>query len=519
MRGSGSDEVASITYKGMTIDIASRSLIDATGCEVRLTRGELAVLAALARRPGQVLSRDQLLDAVSGRSAHAFDRSIDNLIARLRRKIEPDTTRPHLILTVKGLGYRLSSRPDMAEAALPSATVVNRRSIRVVPFADPGGSPVLAHSMAAIFASLVSQLRQVVGALVLCPGDGHHDATEIGGQPGARYIVEGCVWRSAGAVRLNARLTDVKTGVPVWADRFHGRLTDLFAFESEVSARIARAIDQELADIECGDSANRAGRLNVPELVINGHAYLYRPRSAKNLATARALFERALRVDGRHAEAFAGLAQTHISDTLCRWSTHPAAQVRLADAAASRAIEINPRLATAWHARGLVLRVRQQHERAAAAFDRAVQLNPSLAPAHAELGFARQVICGNEDGLTQALDSLALARRLSPRDAVLANWLYGIGVAHLKMGKDASAICWLNESIGLNPTPPALAYLAAAYGLIGDDAQARAALREFRRRRPRETLRTFGCRTLADHQILPGSRMFDGLRKAGLREV
>jgi hypothetical protein len=65
---------------------------------------------------------------------------------------------------------------------------------------------------------------------------------------------------------------------------------------------------------------------------------------------------------------------------------------------------------------------------------------------------------------------------------------------------------------------PALAYLAAAYGLIGTTPR-RAALREFRRRRPRGTLRTFGRRTLADHQILPGSRVFEGLRKAGLREV
>lgn len=80
------------------------------------------------------------------------------------------------------------------------------------------------------------------------------------------------------------------------------------------------------------------------------------------------------------------------------------------------------------------------------------------------------------------------------------------------------AVKWPNESIGLNPLPPALAYLAAAYALNGDDARARSTLREFSRKRPHETLASFRRRLLADHQIVPGSRIFEGLRKAGLRE-
>ena len=79
-----------IEFSGMRLDVAGHSLFDGAGREMKLTRGEFAILTALARRPGQVLSRDQLLDAVSGRSADAFDRSIDNLVSRLRRKIEPD---------------------------------------------------------------------------------------------------------------------------------------------------------------------------------------------------------------------------------------------------------------------------------------------------------------------------------------------------------------------------------------------------------------------------------------------
>ena len=190
----------------------------------------------------------------------------------------------------------------------------------------------------------------------------------------------------------------------------------------------------------------------------------------------------------------------------------------LADASVARAIEINPNLAYAYHVRGLVLRVQQQYERAIVAFERAVQINPSLAPAHAEIGFMKDVLNGNEGGPSHSLDALSLARRISPRDPTLANWLYGIGIAHLKIGDDTQAIRWLNESIGLNPLPPALAYLAAAYALNGDDMRARRALSEFRRMQPNETLQAFGQRVFADHRILPRSRVFEGLRKAGLRK-
>jgi hypothetical protein len=78
-----------------------------------------------------------------------------------------------------------------------------------------------------------------------------------------------------------------------------------------------------------------------------GYTGLYRPRTAQNLAAARSFFERALRIDSRNAEALAGLAHTHVSDVLCRWSADPDLQVRLADEAAGRAIEINSRLACA----------------------------------------------------------------------------------------------------------------------------------------------------------------------------
>jgi two-component system OmpR family response regulator len=87
------------------LDLARRELIDERGVGIALSSGEYRLLVALLERPGMVLTRDQLLDLTRGRSAQPFDRSIDNQISRLRRKIERDPRRPTLIKTAWGGGY------------------------------------------------------------------------------------------------------------------------------------------------------------------------------------------------------------------------------------------------------------------------------------------------------------------------------------------------------------------------------------------------------------------------------
>jgi len=98
-------------FDDFTVDLAGRSLRDSLGNEVFLTRSEFALLVAFVRHPGRVLSRDQLLDAAAaGRRAEPYDRSVDVLVGRLRRKIEPDPKKPRFIVTVQGEGYKFIAK-------------------------------------------------------------------------------------------------------------------------------------------------------------------------------------------------------------------------------------------------------------------------------------------------------------------------------------------------------------------------------------------------------------------------
>ncbi len=74
--------------------------------KIELTPLEFKLLAALAGQPGRVFSRLQLLEALSGTTYAAFDRTIDSHIKNLRKKIEPDPQNPIYILTVHGVGYK-----------------------------------------------------------------------------------------------------------------------------------------------------------------------------------------------------------------------------------------------------------------------------------------------------------------------------------------------------------------------------------------------------------------------------
>jgi len=87
------------------LDAGRRTLADETGTEIALGTAEFRLLLAFVTRPALVLSRDQLLDITAGRAAQVFDRSIDNLVSRLRRRIERDPQHPVLIKTIWGDGY------------------------------------------------------------------------------------------------------------------------------------------------------------------------------------------------------------------------------------------------------------------------------------------------------------------------------------------------------------------------------------------------------------------------------
>lgn len=95
-------------FASWTHDPAKRTVLHADGRQANLTSGESSLLSIFLDHPGAVLSRSRLLDLTSGREAKAYDRAIDNVISRLRRKLETDPKNPEILITQWGAGYILA---------------------------------------------------------------------------------------------------------------------------------------------------------------------------------------------------------------------------------------------------------------------------------------------------------------------------------------------------------------------------------------------------------------------------
>lgn len=110
------------TFEGWRLDPLKRKLTDPQGVTIPISTAEFRLLRAFLDNACKVMDRDRLLDMVQGRTAHLFDRAVDNQVSRLRRKIESDTRHPHFIQTVRGGGYRFAAQVTRLAPGAPNVS-------------------------------------------------------------------------------------------------------------------------------------------------------------------------------------------------------------------------------------------------------------------------------------------------------------------------------------------------------------------------------------------------------------
>ena len=108
LRRHAGDADAELIHAGDLVLDVPRLRVEVAGRAVTLTRTEFQLLTALARQPGRVFTRSQLLDAIHGMAFESYERAIDAHVKNIRRKIEPNARAPRYLLTVYGVGYRLT---------------------------------------------------------------------------------------------------------------------------------------------------------------------------------------------------------------------------------------------------------------------------------------------------------------------------------------------------------------------------------------------------------------------------
>jgi tetratricopeptide (TPR) repeat protein len=155
-----------------------------------------------------------------------------------------------------------------------------------------------------------------------------------------RYVLEGSVRRSGNQIRVNAQLIDAETDAHLWAERFDGNTSDLFALQDEITARIGNTLNIELTAAEAARPTENPDALDC---VLQGRAASFKPSSRENRAEAISLFERALALEPRSVEAQSRLASALAGRVLDYMSDSAAADIARAEELAGQALAASPR--------------------------------------------------------------------------------------------------------------------------------------------------------------------------------
>ena len=425
--------------------------------------------------------------------------------------------------------YRLSARDIEPLAAAPSIAALSpfgrpRLSIVVLPFANLGGDSQHDDFVDAITETLTTDLSRLPDYFVIACKTAFAykgkamDARQIGRELGVRYVLEGSIQSGTDRLRVNAQLIDAETGAHLWAERFDKPRADLFEMQDEITARLARAMDIQLVITETQRSKReRRDELDSVDLALRGHTVFFQRMSVAGAREARGIYEEALRVDDTNVDALMGLVETHTWEVNNYMSYARAEQVRLAEAAMSKASELAPLNARMHFCRAAVSVALRAPEQAFREIELAMSLDRDLPYVHMRTGWIKIFLgCAEE-----AEGHLSSAMRLSPRDPLLGNWYTILGSADLHLGRLDKAVDRLRKAIEIGPSYEIpYFYLAAALALQGREPEAVQACKLGRRLAP--IFRIGKCRAdvQSDNPVFlqQRERVYEGLEKAGLSE-
>jgi TolB-like protein/class 3 adenylate cyclase len=480
-----------------------------------------ARLEGLAEPGGICISR-MVRDQIRDKLPYQFEDLGEQNVKNIARPVHIYALRAEAVADLPAPSVRAGS-------PIPKPAVAPRLSIVVLPFANLSNDPEQQYFADAITEDLTTDLSRIAGMLVISRSTAfiyqgkRVETKQVGRELGVRYVLEGSVQRSGNRVRVNAQLIDAETDAHLWAERFAGDTSDLFALQDEVTSRIAISLNLELLVAETVRPIQNPDAL---DLVLRGRAVGLKPASCDTDAERIDLFERALTLDPQSVEAKSLLASVLASRLMNFGLSAYENDLKCAEELTGEALAAAPRDPRAHFAKGQVLRVQGRLEEAISEYETVLASNPNWVEALAAIGRCK-IFIGPID---EAIPVQERAIRLSPRDPVIGLWYFRIGQAHLLQSRIEEAILWLEKARGANPEIPFVrAYLASAYALHGEAEKAAAQLAEAQRldglgnfstivreRRRQSLTQNRGARP--EIRALFETTYFAGLRKAGMLE-
>lgn len=469
-----------------------------------------ARLEALAEPGGIFVSRN-VHDQVRDKLSFGFEDMGEQMVKNIARPIGIHRVSLAESTTEASLGAPTTAKPERAASQRPS--------IAVLPFANMSGDPEQEYFADGISEDIITGLSKLRWFFVIARNSSFIykgksiDIKRVARELGVRYVLEGSVRKGGNRLRTTSQLIDAETGNHIWADRYDGDLTDVFALQDAITEKVVAAIEPKLLQAEGIRSQSHSPEdLGAWEMVSQANSLFWRLTKAEGEA-AIAILKQAVERYPDYAPAHSMLAFMMLVSAYVGWASgERQSQVKQAAALATRAAELDDSDPWAYFALGYVAYTMRRTDKAIEEFQRAIDLNPNFAAAHSYLSLAL-ALAGQSD---QAITHAEQAIRMSPHDPQNAVCFTALAAAHYQAGRYGEAVSFGRKALQQRSGwAPGHRIFCASLAQAGQIDEARTELDQLKELHP--DISIAWIEKHVPYTAGPMAKFLEGMRKAGLQ--
>ncbi|OAO03088.1 hypothetical protein A8B75_00765 [Sphingomonadales bacterium EhC05] len=463
----------------------------------------MTLLSTLAKRPGDLWIRDDLLDRLWP-DGFGSDESLTRVIYVLRKALKDTHGLNRIVVTVPKLGYRLdakivreSTTPD-TRAQHTNLPAPPKRSVAVLPFEDLSSESNRRHLADGMIRDLTSLLSLVPSLEVAAyssatwSGISKLEPTAVASALNTRYLVSGTCNSVGDAVRLRVDLTDCGANVQIWSKRYEAKLDAFHELQDDVITAISTSINSEIAVHEVKVILDR------PDFNLSAYEYIQAAEEVRrnyNRQSARKTVDylhRALEIDPDNALIHASLAVQLAQNVTSAWVENPVITMSDAGKHIALAQEKTPNHPDILLATGIYVTFTTNYEDGLHHLESAYELDPSNPHTLAMLGLHNCISRKDPTGITM----IEQAESNAPRHPRFALWAHYRGLGHVVLGSYQAGVDAYQDSIVRNPSYfGCYTNMAFALHALGKTRKAKAAMRMGIERQPKLTFQAFQAAT------------------------
>jgi TolB-like protein/class 3 adenylate cyclase/cytochrome c-type biogenesis protein CcmH/NrfG len=420
-------------------------------------------------------------------------------------------------------------REEPASVEAMAFPLPDKPSIAVLPFNNMSDDASQEYFADGITEDLITDLSKISGLFVIARNSSFSykgqqvKVRQVAEELGVRYVLEGSVRRAGDEVRINAQLIDATTGGHLWAERYDGSMSDVFALQDKVTQQIVTALAVSLtAEEQAEYGSTKTESPAAYDTFLRGWE-LYRRGTAEDFAAAIPFLEKAIKLDPDYGQAYAALAAVYWSSASNRWNKPLGLDINQTRNQARLHLRSAMRSPTALAFQ--VASERAAHYRSKA--DEAIEHAESAIALDANdpagyLAMANALIKAGKP--SDAVDSMHTAMRLDPHFPV--DYLLRLGRAQFAMEEFHDAVSTFERAADRDPNNDwTFVYLAAAYGHLNRAQQAKAAVQKANALRANmgwsaltvESLNTGGGGMVRFSKRPERNLLREGLKKVGVK--